>query len=61
METLKFLLIFLAAFVVIVHADLPHFDEYWNVRAVEAKQNTIEAYHPDPFNVTNKFNYLVNQ
>lgn len=61
MGTLKFIFIFLAAFVVIVSADLPQLDEYWKRREDEAKDNIVEAYRPDPFKVTDQFNDKVNQ
>ncbi|XP_021664948.1 probable pectate lyase 19 [Hevea brasiliensis] len=61
METLKFLFLFFAALTVIVHANIAELDEYWKQRADEAKENTLQAYRPDPFNVTNQLNYQVNK
>ncbi|VVB03908.1 unnamed protein product [Arabis nemorensis] len=40
-----------------VQAHVAVFDEYWTQRQTEALRRTLEAYEPDPFNVTDHFNY----
>ncbi|XP_012091936.1 pectate lyase [Jatropha curcas] len=54
-----FLPLLFLSFAVLVHANLPQFDSYWKQRAEKAKKNTLEAYRPDPFNVTNEMNSQV--
>lgn len=40
-----------------VQAHIAVFDEYWTQRQTEAVRRTLESYEPDPFNVTDHFNY----
>lgn len=56
--------LFLISFVVFVPALKAHiaeFDEYWQLRLLEAKNNTVNDYHPNPEEVTNDFNLKVHR
>lgn len=33
------------------------YDEYWTQRQTDALRQTIKSYDPNPFNVTDHFNY----
>lgn len=51
----------LAALVPSFEAHIGEFDEYWKKRAEEAQKDALEAYHPDPQNVTAHFNSRVHR
>ncbi|CAN0924154.1 Probable pectate lyase P59 [Linum grandiflorum] len=55
----RFFIVLIVALVPYLEAHIAHFDEYWQQRAGEASLAAQEAYHPDPFNVTEHFNTLV--
>lgn len=40
-----------------VQAHIAAFDEYWTQRQTDAMRRTLEAYDPNPLNVTDHFNY----
>lgn len=65
MEAMKLGLLFLWAFVAIfattLKAHIADFDELWQKRAEEARKNALEAYQPDPENVTDHFNVEVHK
>ncbi|XP_048502239.1 probable pectate lyase P59 [Beta vulgaris subsp. vulgaris] len=42
-----------------LNANIAEFDEYWHKRRLEAVKYFEEAYHPEPYNVTNHFNHQV--
>ncbi|GAB2280312.1 Probable pectate lyase P59 [Dionaea muscipula] len=50
-----------AMIVPILHAHIGEYDEYWMKREAEAKTRIQQAYHPEPFNVTNHFNFHVHE
>lgn len=49
----------LAVLVQSLEAHIGEFDEYWQKRAEEARKDALEAYNPDPENVTAHFNSRV--
>lgn len=51
----------LAVLVPSLDAHIREFDEYWQKRAEEAQKDALEAYQPDPENVTAHFNSRVLQ
>ncbi|KAJ8749877.1 hypothetical protein K2173_013792 [Erythroxylum novogranatense] len=62
MKMAKLTLIFLISFASMIpslRGNIGHFDEVWQKRAEEAKKNLLEAYVPDPENVTDSFNLHV--
>jgi pectate lyase len=64
METSKFnqFFFFFFAFAMMIstlRAHIGEFDEVWQQRAKEAEKAALEAYHPDPENVTRQFNIRV--
>lgn len=42
-------------------AHIAEFDEYWQERARKAENATLEAYHPNPTEVTNHLNLNVDK
>ncbi|GAB4839959.1 hypothetical protein Ancab_020669 [Ancistrocladus abbreviatus] len=53
---LGFFLAFLAVIFPAIHAFIAEYDDHWQSREAEAKRKVQEAYHPEPYNVTNHFN-----
>lgn len=51
----------LAVLVPSLEAHIGEFDEYWQKRAEEAQKEALEAYFPDPVNVTAHFNSRVHR
>ncbi|XP_030447198.1 pectate lyase-like [Syzygium oleosum] len=51
----------LAVLVPSLEAHIGEFDEYWQKRAEEAQKDALEAYNPDPENVTAHFNSRVHR
>ncbi|XP_030531087.2 pectate lyase-like [Rhodamnia argentea] len=51
----------LAALVPCLEAHIGEFDEYWKKRADEAQKHALDAYHPNPENVTAHFNSRVHR
>jgi pectate lyase len=57
-------LLFFLSFAVIIptlHAHIAEFDDYWKLRAEQARKDALEAYHPQPEEITNNFNSHVNK
>ncbi|CAN8253622.1 unnamed protein product [Cochlearia groenlandica] len=52
-----FVTLAIAVVVPSVQAHVAVFDEYWTQREANALQQTMESYDPNPFNVTDHFNY----
>lgn len=48
-----------AAFMVSAH--IAEFDDYWKARAEQAQKNSLEAYNPNPHDVTDQLNYDVEE
>lgn len=44
-----------------LRANIADFDEYWQERAKAAEEATLEAYHPDPKEITNQLNFNVDK
>lgn len=42
-----------------LQAHIAEYDDYWKQRALQAKENTDAAYHPNPEVVTEHFNHNV--
>ncbi|CAI0386726.1 unnamed protein product [Linum tenue] len=42
-----------------LESHIADFDEYWQQKAEEAHQVSLETYHPEPYNVTEHFNAVV--
>lgn len=64
MEATKLALLVVCAFVAILPtlgAHIADFDEDWKKRAEEARKATLEAYHPNPYNVTDHLNHEVHK
>lgn len=65
MSATKLSLIFLLSFVVLIpsrQANITDFDEsYWNERAAESHKATLQAYEPNPEEVTDNLNYEVSK
>lgn len=61
MEYIIFRIVILVSFVVIVAANIADFDEVWQKRAEEAKQAALDAYHPNPEEITHNFNMHVHK
>lgn len=62
--TTKLGLVFLIGFVVLIpslQADIGDFDESWQQRAEEAHKAALEAYDPNPEEVTDSFNEEVDK
>lgn len=38
-----------------IRADMSELDEYWSQRADEAREFTLQAYHPDPYEIVDHF------
>ncbi|KAI4303887.1 hypothetical protein MLD38_039471 [Melastoma candidum] len=61
------LLLLIAFFIVaatvlpIVEANIANFDEVWQKRAEDARKAALDAYHPDPLNITNDLNRRVHE
>ncbi|GMY26063.1 putative pectate lyase p59 [Fagus crenata] len=58
------LLLFFVSFAVIIptlHAHIAEFDDYWKLRAEQARKDALEAYNPQPEEITSNFNYHVNK
>lgn len=49
----------MAVFMPTLRAGIAEFDEYLLQKADEAKQAALEAFHPDPMNVTDHLNHHV--
>jgi pectate lyase len=64
MVSTKLGLIFCVSFAVLIPslwANIAEFDDYWQQRADEAKKAALEAYHPNPEEVTEQINTHVNE
>lgn len=64
MVSTKLNLVFLVAFALVIPtllADIGVFDEVWQQRAEEARQAALEAYTPNPEEVTENFNAQVTE
>ncbi|KAI4329609.1 hypothetical protein MLD38_027977 [Melastoma candidum] len=58
----KSVLVIVVAFVIVtVQAHIAHFDEVWQKRAEAARKAALEAYQPNPENVTDEFNHRVRE
>lgn len=58
-----FILLFMSFALIIkgLRAHIAEFDEYWQNRAEAAKKATVEAYQPNPAEVTNNLNFNVDK
>lgn len=54
-------LLFFVFFAVTVGAHVAEFDDYWKSRAEEARNTSIDAYNPDPYEVNNNLNMKVEE
>uniref|UniRef100_A0A2N9FAB7 Pectate lyase n=1 Tax=Fagus sylvatica TaxID=28930 RepID=A0A2N9FAB7_FAGSY len=64
MVSTKLGLIFCVSFAVLIPslwANIAEFDDYWQQRADKAKKAALEAYHPNPEEVTEQINTHVNE
>ena len=55
----SFFLLWLSVIVPTLNAFIAEYDDYWREKEAHAWRAIQEAHHPDPFNVTNHFNYHV--
>ncbi|GAB4829194.1 hypothetical protein Ancab_018858 [Ancistrocladus abbreviatus] len=62
MVTSRLFGLFFVSFILIIpslHAFIAEYDEYWQNREAKARRKAQEAYHPEPYNITNDFNFYV--
>ncbi|KAH1040747.1 hypothetical protein J1N35_042490 [Gossypium stocksii] len=60
-RSFKLLLVFFAAIIPALQGHIGEYDEYWKQRELEAKENTEQAYNPNPEKATQHVNQLVSR
>ena len=64
MVAAKLSFILFASFAVLIPGlqdNIAEYDEFWLQRAEEARKDALEAYHPNPEEITEQFNTHVNE